>query len=76
MTEPPGHISQFDVFGSSEPHPAKVERFAKIIASGLLAQNHMLAISDDGVWVYDDYDNKSYDCRLIAEAIIGATNEH
>lgn len=49
---------------------ATIEKIARIIAKALVDQNHMLELDSDGMGYFDEYDNKGYDCRPIAEAII------
>lgn len=50
----------------------KVDAVARSIAAAMLAENGSLEIWEDGVTVFDSYDNKTYDCRNIAIAAISA----
>src|SRR5690606_4763846 len=74
--------------GPSAPHFSKermedmsemVERVARAIALKMIHQNHMLelCVRDDcgAVGVYDEYDNKFYDCEELARASMGAMRE-
>ena len=57
----------------------QTKRIAKIIAANMTQQNPMLELCDgsDGraIGVYDDYDNKFYDCEEIAKAVLNAMQE-
>lgn len=52
------------------------ERMARAIVDAMVAQNPSLEIVEDGerttLGVFDDYDNKFYDAREMAETIIVA----
>lgn len=46
------------------------KRIAQIIAEALYKQNHTLELNVDRTEVFDDYDNKNYECLPIAEQIL------
>lgn len=54
-----------------------IRSVAEAIAKEMVRQNHMLelTIDDDGVEVYDSYDNRAYDCVKLAEAAMKANDE-
>lgn len=52
-----------------------VDRVAKAIAKAICNQNAMLELDEDECGYFDDYDNKGYDCRVVARAAIEAMRE-
>jgi len=55
--------------------PQTVDKIAQVIAKSIVAQNHTLELDEDGCGYFDDYDNKGYDCRPVAEAVLAALSE-
>ena len=54
-----------------------VDKAARAVQAEMLRQNHMLEVSDENgsIGIFDDYDNKFYDCRELARAALEAATK-